>query len=260
VIALFDIDSLFYLCSYKLDTPESVEQLGLTNEDADTIIFQLAQKAEERLWDMVQSIMLEINEHESNIQIDSVEVYVTRCRDSIRKKISPEYKSNREPNEVVNCLRNMFIFSHDAIYHDKYEADDLIADRAKQLNHSEYIIITMDKDLKQIGGFIFNFYRKPPIRDEQGQITESFPRKGLSYTSKTEGMKFLAKQMIMGDSGDKIAGLPKYGKAKAEKIIKPINTRFGLLKAVISEYKKVYGDDYSEPLLQNFRLLYLGAY
>jgi hypothetical protein len=258
MIALLDIDSLFYLACYKLDTPESVEALGLSDQDADTIIYSLAQKAEERLWDMWNAILYDIEQDVNNIKIDKVEIYVTKCTESIRKKLSHQYKSNRERNEIVDCLRNMFIFNSDAISHETLEADDLIADRARQLGEDNCLIISMDKDLQQIGGFIYNFYRKPSIKDEYGSPIETFPRKGLSYISKFDAMKFLAKQMIMGDSGDRIEGLPKYGIKKAEKIIDPIESKFGLIKSVVSEYKKVYGEDYSEPLMLNFRLVYLG--
>ncbi len=258
MIALLDIDSLFYLACYKLDTPESVDALGLSNEDADGIIYGLAIKAEERLWDMLAAIMYDIEEDENNIHIDSMEIYVTKCENSIRKKLSPIYKANRERNEIVDCLRNMFIMGSDAISHDTLEADDLISDRARELSEDEYLIISMDKDLKQIGGFIYNFYRKPPLRDKEGNVIQSFKRKGLTYVSKIEAMRFLAKQMIMGDGGDKIQGLPKYGEKKAEKIIGDIDTKFGLIRAVVNEYKKVYENDYSEPLMLNFRLIYLG--
>lgn len=259
MIALVDIDSLFYLACYKIDTPESVEALGLSNEDADTIIYGLAQKGEERLWDMWGAIMYDIEQDENNIHIDKIEIYVTKCSNSIRKKISPQYKSDRERNEIVDCLRNMFIFNSDAISHDTLEADDLIADRARELGEDNCLIVSMDKDLKQIGGFIYNFYRKPSIKDEYGSPIETFPRKGLSYISKTDAMKFLAKQMLQGDLGDKIQGLPRYGEKTANKIIDPIESKFGLIRAVVTEYMKVYGEDYSEPLMMNFRLLYLGA-
>lgn len=258
MIALLDVDSLFYLSCYKLDDAESIERLGLSNEPKETLIVKLAEVAEGRLWEMISSIITDIQEDENNIQVDSIETYVTRCSDSVRKKLSADYKSNRVPNEIVNCLRNMFIFNSDAIYHESLEADDLIADRARELGDDNCIIITMDKDLNQIGGLIYNYYRKPPKRDENGVATESYPRKGLTYISPFAAMQFLAKQMLKGDSGDRIKGLDRYGEKKADKIIDVIETKFGLIKAVVNEYKTVYGDDYSEPLMLNFRLLYLG--
>ena len=258
MIALIDIDSLFYLASYKLDDPENVEKLGLSNEDADTIIGTLAEIASERLEVMVNDILLDIEQDVNNIQITSVEIYVTKCVKSIRKELSPEYKANRKPNYIVNCLRDLYIFKSDAKSDTQLEADDLIADRARELGDGNYLIITMDKDLNQIGGFIYNFYRKPSKYDESGNIVEVYQRKGLSYIPPFEAAKWLAKQLIMGDSCDRVKGLPKYGEKKAEKIIEPINSLFGLRRAVIREYKNVYGEDWFEPLQLNFRLLYLG--
>jgi len=258
MIALLDIDSLFYLSCYKLDTPETIERLKIQDLDRDELVFKLSEIAEDRLWEMVSGIMFDIQNDENNIVIDSVETYVTRCKESVRKKISKEYKANRKPDEVVNCLRNMFLFSSDAVYDDTLEADDLIADRAKELGEDNCIIITMDKDLKQIGGLIYNYYRKPSKKDETGKVIESYDRKGLEYVSPINAMKFLAKQMLMGDSGDRIKGLDKYGIKKAEKIIEPIDSKFGLIRAVLKEYKLVHGDEYSESLMLNFRLLYLG--
>lgn len=260
MIALIDADSLFYLSCYKLDDPTFVEKCGLSNEDSDTIIESLAEIGADRLENMLNDILIDITNDENKIEISAVEIYVTHCKNSIRKEISKDYKSNRQPNPIVNCLRKMYIAKNHAIYSDTLEADDLIAIRAKELGEFNCIIATMDKDLTQIGGFIYNFYRKPSIKDEEGNAIEVFKRKGLSYTTKFNAQKFLAKQMIQGDSGDRVQGLPKYGAVKAEKIIEPITNTFGLIKAVVNEYKKVYADDYIEPLQINFRLLYLGSY
>lgn len=260
MIALIDADSLFYLACYKLDDPTFVEKCGLSNEDSDTIIESLAEIGADRLETMLNDILLDITNDENKIEISAVEIYVTHCKNSIRKEISKDYKANRQPNAIVNCLRKMYIAKNHAIYSDTLEADDLIAIRARELGEFNCIIATMDKDLTQIGGFIYNFYRKPSIKDEEGNAIEVFKRKGLSYTTKFNAQKFLAKQMIQGDSGDRVQGLPKYGAVKAEKIIEPITNTFGLIKAVVAEYKKVYQEDYIVHLQTNFRLLYLGSY
>jgi rRNA-processing protein FCF1 len=260
MIALIDADSLFYLACYLLDDPTNIEKCGLSGKDADTINESLAEIGADRLENMINELLLDITTDENNIEISAVEIYVTHCKNSIRKEISKEYKANRKPNPIVNALRKMYIQKNHAIYSDTLEADDLIAIRAKELGEFNCIIATMDKDLTQIGGFIYNFYRKPSVKDEEGNAIEVFKRKGLSYTNKFQAQKFLAKQMIQGDSGDRVQGLPKYGAVKAEKIVEPITNTFGLIKAVVREYKKVYGEDYIEPLQLNFRLLYLGSY
>lgn len=256
MVALIDIDSLFYKAAYKLE--DKIEELGLQDEDYDMIIATLAEIAESRCEKMINDILDYIGNDENRIEITSVELFVTDCKDSFRKAISPEYKANRKPNDIASCLRQIYVFKHDAKRDDKLEADDLIAIRARELDISNRVIVTMDKDLYQIGGFIYDYYHKPDIRDENGEVIESYPRKGLTYISPLEAKKTLAKQVIMGDSGDCIQGLPKYGKVKASKIIDPVNSDFGLIRAVLREYKKVYKDEYLEPLLLTLKLVRLG--
>lgn len=258
MIALIDVDSLFYLASYKLEDPEFLERKGLSELEGEELVSFQAEHAQDRLENMINDILLDIARDENNIDVTSVELYVTRCNNSIRKKLSPGYKANRKPNPIVNCLREMYIFRNEAIYSDTLEADDLIAIRARELGYEQYVIVSMDKDLQQIGGFIYNFYRKPSKRNEQGEKVEEYPRKGLQFVTNWEARKFLAKQMIAGDSGDRIVGLPRYGEVKASKLIDPCINSFSLKKVVINEYKKVYMDDYIDQLLLNFRLVYLG--
>lgn len=266
MVALWDIDSLMYLSAYKLDENESIKKYMISDLSDDDKSDFLALVASERLENMMLDILSDIECDENNIKIYSQEIFVTNCAESIRKSISAEYKSNRKPNHIVKKLRKLYIENNGAIYSNSLEADDLIADRAKELGEFGCIIITMDKDMNQIGGFIYNFYRKPSLNNIQkiefqdGVYVITYKRKGLSYVSKFDGQKFLAKQLIQGDVSDKIGGLPKYGAVKAAKIIDPITNTFGLIKAVVAEYKKVYEDDYIVHLQTNFRLLYLGSY
>ncbi len=262
MVALWDCDSLFYKSCYKLNEPETIEKMMLTDYDEDMQLGLLAQVAANRMETMMLNILEDISNDENNINITSQELYVTHCTNSIRKQLSPEYKSNRKPDnltKLVNVLRSMYIFENDAIYSDTLESDDLLADRAKEL-HGNCIIITSDKDLIQCGGFIYNFYQKPSKKDEHGNDIETFNCKGLSYTSKTDAERFLAKQMLMGDAGDKVQGIPKIGEKTAEKILGNANTKFQLIKRVIEAYKKHYGEEYSEYLQLTFRLLYLGSF
>lgn len=257
MIALIDCDSLMYKSAYLLDSPENIEKHGLTGCEEDEIAGYMAEIAADRLERMITDILEDIGNDENNIHITGVEVYVTRCRNSIRKRLSPEYKANRKPNKIVNCLRDLYIFKNEVIVDDEFEADDLIADRARELN-GNCIIVTMDKDLKQIGGFIYDFYQKPSIYDADGKEIERFPRRGLSYVSKVEARRFFAKQMLMGDSGDRVQGIPKIGDKKADAILLGKQTDFSLIKAVVKEYMSHFGDTYFEKLQLNGRLLYLG--
>lgn len=258
MVALWDCDSLFYISCYKLNEPESIEKLQLTEYDEETRLGLLAQIASARMEKMMLDILEDIAKDENNINITSQILFVTNCKKSIRKELSAEYKANRKPDALVNTLRQLYIFENEAIYSDILESDDLIADKAKEL-HGDCVIITSDKDLIQCGGFIYNFYRKPSKKDEQGREIEVYPRKGLTYTTMWQAHKFLAKQLISGDSGDRVQGLPRYGEVKSSKIIDPVTSKFGLIKSVLSEYKKVFPENYMEMLQLNFRLLYLGT-
>lgn len=255
MIALIDCDSLMYLSAYKLDDPETLLKNGYTLED--DYVPYMAEIAADRLERMITEIIGDIQNDEHNIHISGVEVYITRCRNSIRKELYPTYKQGRKSNPIVNYLRDLYAFRDEVIFDDVYEADDLIADRARELK-GNCIIVTMDKDLIQIGGFIYNFYRKPSKRDEEGNEIEVYPRKGLMYVPEIESKRFFAKQMLCGDSCDAVQGLPKIGEKKAAKILEGKTSNYSLIKAVVQEYKRVYGDDYFEPLMINKRLLYLG--
>lgn len=257
MIALIDCDSLMYLAAYKLDDPENLSKHGFEGADEEEYAPYMAEIAADRLERMITDIMGDIQKDEHNIHISGVEVYITKCKNSIRKELSSDYKKGRKPNKIVNYLRDLYAFQDEVIYDDMYEADDLIADRARELK-GDCIIVTMDKDLIQIGGFIYNFYRKPSKKDEEGNEIEVYPRKGLMYVSELEAKRFFAKQMLMGDAGDAVQGLPKVGEKTAEKILAGKESDFSLIRAVLKEYKRVHQDNYMEQLMLNKRLLYLG--
>lgn len=255
---LIDADSLMYKAVYKLDDTEFIESKGLQHLSDDELPFALAEFAQDRLEKKINEILTAISDEESNIWISGVEIYITKCSAPLRKKINPNYKAHRKPNLIVNCLRDMYAFRSDAIYDDEFEADDLIADRARELGEYNCIIVTMDKDLKQIGGFIYDFYSHPDKRNEEGEVIESYPMRGLSYIPKKEANWFFAKQMLMGDSCDDVQGLPKVGEKTAEKILAGKESDFSLIRAVLKEYKRVHQENYMEQLMLNKRLLYLG--
>ena len=258
MVALIDIDSLFYKAAYMLDTEENILKLGLQDYSREDQLGLLSQIGLDRLEQKKLQILLEIEKDANNIDISSVEVYLTMCSNPIRKDINPDYKANREPNELVNTMRKIFAIDYECFYSERYEADDLLADRAKELN-GNCVIVTMDKDLKQCGGFIYDFYEKPPKRNAEGLIIESYPMRGLSYVSKWDAEYFLATQMLVGDKTDNIEGIKGVGKVKAAKLLLNCKSRYSLIRAVVSAYKLNFGEDYMNHLLINKRLLFLGA-
>jgi len=264
VVALFDFDSHLYHSVYRI---VSISDIKALLRAYDLPYSERKQKAFDYIVDEAFSRMgaktLKIFDaiEETGIQLGSYEYYITYCKSSVRKQISDYYKSNRKPNKWVSALRTKLIQEGTALFHDEYEADDLIADRAKELRDQNipYIVVSIDKDLKQISGYHFDFY---PIYSKHPETDEKiFVRlKGLSFTSDYEAMYMLATQLLTGDSGDRIKGLAKVGPKTAEKILKDCKTPYSFYRKVVSEYIKRQSDtfDWRIEILTNYRLIKLG--
>ena len=87
------------------------------------------------------------------------------------------------------------------------------------------IVVKEDHDLDQLTGSFYN-----PRSDEWTNISEW----QADYN--------LYRQVITGCSTDKVQGLFRYGKAKADKVLKDCTTVEELKNAVIAEYIKYYKD------------------
>lgn len=262
-VALFDFDSLLYFASYRIVTISDMKSLlgaypelpflERKQKAFDYIIDESFSRMGEKALNVLDSI------EKTGIQLIGYEYFITMCEKSIRKAISEAYKSKRKKNKYVSSIRTKLINEGTVIFSSEYEADDLIFDRAKELKEEgkNYIIVSIDKDLKQIEGWHFDYY---PIKEfsEVTQRKEFVRYKGLSYTTQFESYYMIASQMIMGDSGDGVEGLRGYGPKAAEKILTGKNTGFQLMLAVIRTYIKVHKENYIEPLIMNFRLLKLG--
>jgi rRNA-processing protein FCF1 len=243
----------------------SVKKDELTYAERKELSFNyIVEEAYSRMGNKLLKIYNEIEE--TGIMLNSYELYITNCKKSLRKEISTYYKSNRKANKWVNAIRNRLIIDDNVIYDNEYEADDLIADRARELNEKgfEYIVVSIDKDLKQIPGVHFDYY---PIyehtKDDDGNIKKTFKQlKGLSFTTPFESWKMLALQVLMGDSGDRVNGIPKVGPKRAEIILKDCRTpkdfQNAVVRAYISHADKFENSDWRSELFMNYRLIYLG--
>lgn len=112
-----------------------------------------------------------------------------------------EYKGNRKDavkpkyfRQIEEYLQTQYGF----ITCETIEADDAISICANNFRQKkiDYIIVSTDKDLKQISGKHYN-----PTKVEHYKITQEMADDFLLY------------QMIVGDTADNIKGLPKKGPA-----------------------------------------------
>ena len=157
--------------------------------------------------------------------LTETELFITTCRKSFRKDLSSTYKSNRKANKYVWLLREHFA-NNGAKFSDTHEADDLIAERARYLGVGNYLVCSIDKDLKQIGGHYWSYY-KQNVKDENGEkvLTEfgwperEYKQPQVDFISENDARLLFWKQMLMGDSGDCISGLHRVGPKTADKIL-----------------------------------------
>lgn len=159
------------------------------------------------------------------------------------------YKGTRksEKPQWLSFIRDYFITQLYAIVSIGEEADDLIAKKCAANDYANVIVISTDKDFKQLAVPIFN-----PTKFE------------ISQPTKWEATKYFYEQILTGDTVDNIKGIYGIGPAKAAKILEGADSEIALYNAVISAYSEqpdIGGRDKAkERVLENGRLLWLRRY
>ena len=260
-VGLLDFDSIIYKAVYRVvgidEMREAIDAYG-----KDTAKEWLNELVIERGMKRCNASVEEIDMYLSNhfeTPIDFYEIFVTKCSKSFRKELAPSYKSNRKRNKYVSLLRNHFMFEMDAIYDDVYEADDLIADRARALR-DDCIVISIDKDLKTIGGYYWSYY-KQPLKDDDGEYylndfggkEQFYKQREVMYIEKDEADRLFWIQMLEGDTSDNIKGVKGIGAVGAKKIINNATSNF--VSTARTYIKKNQKDDF----WINYELLRLGS-
>ena len=253
LILLFDYDSLVYSAVSHIADTTDIREWFSEGRSKDWMREEVTNLVINRLSQMGGNIFLEIEE--TGIEISDIEYFLTNDTKSYRRAIYPLYKANRrkrvdydltDPKEakkslnawksknfrkVVNRVRKRLIEMDFAKVSPIWEADDLIADRAREIGDGKCIIVSMDKDMKQVKGLFFDFYREDlitdgePVLDNFGNQMKCY--RGLNIITEKEAMKFFWGQMISGDSGDNIPGAKGFGESKVD----------GILDIDVNEYK-----------------------
>ena len=258
--ALIDFDSLLYTSVYKIvsiaQMREAIQKYG--KESAKV---WLKEEVYNEGINRCENELLKMINHLEQIflpEITSYELFITTCTKSFRKELSTEYKAKRRKNDYVWMLREHYKFN-EAHYSDTLEADDLIAERAKELGQDNYIIISIDKDLKQIGGWYWSYLKTyeldnygDVIIDENGFKSRIYKYNEVEYISKQEAELFFWNQMLIGDAGDGVPGLHRVGKVTAKKILNESKNHF--IKVAREYIKRGQKQDF----YTNYKLLKLG--
>jgi DNA polymerase-1 len=145
--------------------------------------------------------MTDTQEEGSYLCFSSYPDYVS---DNFRYKVYPDYKHNRKGKDKPKLywdLRDYLLQNYDTKIKSTLEADDVLGIMST-LHPGEFIIVTSDKDLKQIPGEHFN-----PDTMELFDVTPE------------QGDYWFYKQILTGDATDGYPGCKGIGPKKADTIL-----------------------------------------
>lgn len=140
------------------------------------------------------------------------------------------YKGNRDPShkpKYYQEIKDYLIAHHEAIVVNGQEADD--AQGIEQWGNKDRstVIVGIDKDMKMIPGWHFNF-----VKDK------------LEYITLADANYNFFQQMLEGDRTDNIPGIKGIGPVKAAKMLAPAKKDLIEMQRIVkAAYREQYGDD-----------------
>jgi hypothetical protein len=174
-------------------------------------------------------------------------VMAVQGEDNYRKVLYPEYKANRhkdprKQNKFVPIIRHFAVEEGYAIWSEGREADDFVRIWAEEARSAgdDFVICSVDKDLLCIPG---KHYR---MRDHE-----------LIEVKPSEGLKHYYEQLIAGDTGDYIPGVPGIGPKTAKELLIGLSTEEEFQECVIAQYLGYFGDDWRNALLSNGKMIHI---
>lgn len=208
-VALIDGDIVAYRCAASILPTKSKEQ-----EPDDLAIL--------RLDELMYRILNDTQSSEYVAYLSGGE--------NFRKLLYPEYKANRTKVDppMLGACKEFLVKEWEAKFAIGYEADDAIA---IEHNPEKTIIVSIDKDMKQLPGEHYHF-----VKLEFDVVDEN-----------TAELNFWT-QMLVGDTSDNIKGVDRIGPVNAKRILEGNPNMYETVR-------ELYNDD--ERFLLNFRLLRL---
>ena len=150
-----------------------------------------------------------------HLEADKVVICLSDPKENFRKDVYPPYKTHRDAKErpeAVEDMKEYLRVFHGAYHWPRLEADDMqgILATAPRPEGFETVIVSIDKDLRQIPGLLFN-PQKPDL--------------GVQQISPEAGLRWTWAQTIIGDPVDGYPGIPMVGPAKAEKLFTELENK-----------------------------------
>ena len=205
----------------------------------------------------------------------------TNFRDEVAQKKG--YKANRDPSKKPFHLANARAYilgRYNTYISTGCEADDLLAiaqmesleETGFEPETAKTVIVTRDKDLRQCMGWHYGWEsgNQPEYKlrwvDKLGDLEATYKEGVSPKTGKPTkrfhkltgtGLKWLYAQCLLGDATDNIPGLPKFGPAKAFKLLEDCETETELLDRTIGMYKERYGESWEKEFFEQMHLVYI---
>lgn len=190
--------------------------------DADIIAYQVAASNEQRIdWDgdggvtqyarelsyVTDQVDQCIGELKLKLKADEMVICLTD-KVNWRNSVLPSYKENRKGSMkplLLGAVKEYLASEYTSYIKPTLEADDVMGILATHptLIKGKKVIVSIDKDMKQIPGWLFN-----PDKDSKPQVVEA-----------SDGDYFHYFQTLTGDPVDGYSGCPKIGKVKATRIL-----------------------------------------
>ena len=159
---------------------------------------------------------------------------------SFRYEIYPEYKGNRkytDKSEHFDRIKEYLIIKYKAYYQNGLEADDVVNILHKRIENS--FIASADKDVLLLEGKNFDYRHFKWIK-----------------TTKEESEEAFWSDMVSGQVGDNIKGIPGKGKAFVEKLFEGGDGIITNQMRVFREYLNHFGENKGiEEFYKNYKSL-----
>lgn len=158
---------------------------------------------------------------------------------SFRHKCFSDYKANRpEYPDWFRKWRAVIenrMYVHWGFYSvNEYEVDDAVASVAAMLRHEgiRYIVARIDKDLRQIPGEHYNY------------------KTGFySFVAEWRAERSVMEQVLAGDRGDNITGIPGVGPVTADKLLAGAELKQGLWDVAIRRFIMLHRNNVKKGLI-----------
>lgn len=172
---------------------------------------------------------------------------------NFRKRIDPEYKGNRDPQDkpILFDVARDYMTQLGAISVPYIEVDDVLSiiqhkslEKYTNIEDHNTVICSIDKDLNTVPGAHYNI-------DHAVEY----------WVTEEEAMYSLFLQVLTGDSSDNIKGIKGIGPKKAAKLLDPeYPDEIGMWEVIKDTYQEKMEDNWEEIMYKNLSLLSMLVY